>query len=468
VSDDPVETVRQALGGSEAWVVGGTVRDELLERPIRDVDLAVPGDPEPVARAVAKAVSGPVFPLSEAFGAWRAIDRRRGFVCDVSPLQGATIEEDLSRRDFTVNAMAVPLAGGELIDPHGGRRDLDDRLLRVVSERAYEHDPLRPLRLARLSAELGLRPEPATEELTRKAAPRVADASPERVYAELRRLMVSDGVLAGLELADRTGVLGAVLPEVAELHGVEQSHFHHLDVYEHTMEVLAQAIELEGSLDELFGHMAPRLRAVLDEPLADELTRLEAIRFGALLHDIGKPHTRGVLENGRVTFIGHDSLGQEMVLALCKRLRTSERLAGFVAGLTKHHLVLGFLVRERPLPPRTVYHYLRHTSPVEVEVTLLSCADRLATRGKNAEAAIAAHLELARELMAAALDWRASGPPRPPIRGDELARELGIEPGPELGVLLGELSEAVFAGEATTREEAVAVARRLRDNREQR
>jgi putative nucleotidyltransferase with HDIG domain len=280
--------------------------------------------------------------------------------------------------------------------------------------------------------------------------------------------MVSDGVLAGLELADRTGVLGAVLPEVAELHGVEQSHFHHLDVYEHTMEVLAQAIELEGSLDELFGQMAPRLRAVLDEPLADELTRLEAIRFGALLHDIGKPHTRGVLENGRVTFIGHDSLGQEMVLALCKRLRTSERLAGFVAGLTKHHLVLGFLVRERPLPPRTVYHYLRHTSPVEVEVTLLSCADRLATRGKNAEAAIAAHLELARELMAAALDWRASGPPRPPIRGDELARELGIEPGPELGVLLGELSEAVFAGEATTREEAVAVARRLRDNREQR
>jgi putative nucleotidyltransferase with HDIG domain len=448
-------------------VVGGTVRDELLQRPIRDVDLAVPGDPEPVARAVAEAVSGPVFALSEAFGAWRAIDRRRGYVCDVSPLQGATIEEDLSQRDFTVNAMAVPLAGGDLIDPHGGRPDLDHRVLRVVSERAYEEDPLRPLRLARLSAELGLRAEPATEDLTRKAAARVAEASPERIYAELRRLMVSDGVLAGLELADRTGVLGAVLPEVAELHGVEQSHFHHLDVYEHTMEVLAQATELEGRLDELFGHLAPRLRAVLDEPLGDELTRREAIRFAALLHDIGKPRTRGVLENGRVTFIGHDSVGQEMVLDLCSRLRTSERFARFVAGLTKHHLVLGFLVHERPLPPRTVYHYLRHTSPVEVEVTLLSCADRLATRGKNADAAIAAHLELARELMAAALDWRAFGPPSPPIRGDELARELGIEQGPELGVLLGELAAAVFAGEATTREQAVEVARRLRDNREQ-
>jgi hypothetical protein len=114
-----------------------------------------------------------------------------------------------------------------------------------------------------------------------------------------------------------------------------------------------------------------------------------------------------------------------------------------------------------------VYHYLRVTSPVEVEVTLLSCADRLATRGKNADRAIAAHLDLARELMAEALDWRASGPPSAPIRGDELARELGIEPGPELGALLADLAEAAYAGEAGTREQAVEVARRLRENRAQ-
>jgi poly(A) polymerase len=464
-AEDPLRSLREALG-ADAWLVGGTVRDELLGRPTRDVDLALAGDPEPAARAVARAVGGPVFPLSETFGAWRAIDRARGFVYDLSPLQGQTIEQDLAQRDFTVNAMARPLAGGELIDPHGGSADLDSRLLRVVSPRAYDADPLRPLRLVRLAAELGFDTEPETERLTAGAAPRVPEASPERVYAELRRLMIAEGVLAAFQLADRTGVLAAVLPEVAELHGVEQSQFHHLDVYHHTMEVLAQAIELEGKLDEVFGDVAPRLQAVLDEPLADELTRREAIRFGALLHDIGKPRTRGVLESGRVTFIGHDAAGEEMVLALCRRLRTSERFARFLAGVTRHHLVLGFLVHERPLPPRTVYHYLRHTSPVEVEVTLLSCADRLATRGKNSEPAIAAHLDLARELMAAALDWRASGPPIPPIRGDELARELGIEEGPELGLLLGELAEAVFAGEATTRQEAVEVARRLRDNRE--
>ncbi|MGH2822991.1 MAG: hypothetical protein ACRDLY_08235, partial [Thermoleophilaceae bacterium] len=144
-----------------------------------------------------------------------------------------------------------------------------------------------------------------------------------------------------------------------------------------------------------------------------------------------------------------------------RRLRTSERLARFIEGLTRHHLVLGFLVHERPLDRRRIYAYLARTSPVEVEVTLLSCADRLATRGRRADEATRAHLELARELMHAALDWREHGPPAVPIRGDELARELGIEPGPELGRLLAELTEAAYAGEVTTRDEAVAVARRL-------
>jgi putative nucleotidyltransferase with HDIG domain len=238
---------------------------------------------------------------------------------------------------------------------------------------------------------------------------------------------------------------------------VDQSQYHHKDVYGHTLEVLERLIEV-GS--EATGD----LRDVLEAPLADELTRGEALRFGALLHDIGKPATHHVREDGRVTFMGHDRLGEEMVAQVCRRLRTSERLSRFLQGLTRHHLVLGFLVHERPLDRRAVYRYLRRTSPVEVEVTLLSCADRLATRGRNAERAIDAHLELARELMPAALDWRRNGPPRLPLRGDELARELGIEPGPELGRVIAELEEAAYAGEVTDRDQAVELARRLRDN----
>jgi putative nucleotidyltransferase with HDIG domain len=472
---------------SDTWIVGGALRDELLGRPVRDVDIAVAGDAAPLARAVADSLGGPVFRLSEAFGAWRVIDRRRGRVFDVSPLQAETIEEDLARRDFTVNAMAravgVPdaeavggearattvatlaadsLPAGDLIDPLGGRADLEARILRVLGPEAYEQDPLRPLRLARFAAELGFEPDPETERLTAAAAPAVATAAGERVFAELRRLVIADGALAGLALADRLGLLRAVLPELSDLHEVEQSPYHHLDVYDHTLEVLTVQIELEGRLQTIFDAPdAARLEEALAEPLADELTRGQALRLGALLHDIGKPATRDTRPDGRVTFIGHDRLGEQMVRSICRRLRASDRLSRFLEGLTRHHLVLGFLVHERPLDRRQVYRYLVRTAPVEVEVTLLSCADRLATRGRRAEEATEAHLDLARELMHAALDWREHGPPDVPIRGDELARELGIKPGPKLGRLLAELTEAAYAGEVSTRDDAVAFARRL-------
>ena len=440
---------------SGAWIVGGALRDELLGRAVRDVDIVVAGDPERAAREAAAQVKGPVFRLSEAFGAWRVIDRRAGRVFDFAPLQGHTIEEDLARRDFTVNAMARPREGGELIDPFGGRADLESATLRVLGAQAYESDPLRPLRLARFASELGFTSDPETERLTRAAAPRVAEAAGERIFAELRRLVIADGVLDGMRLADRLGVLASVLPELVALHAIEQSHYHHLDVYEHTLEVLAQLIGLEQGV-------SARLRSVLDEPFADELTRGQALRFGALLHDIGKPATREVRRDGRVTFIRHDRIGEEMVRAVCRRLRMSERLSHFLQALTRHHLVLGFLVHERPLDRRQIYRYLARTSPVEVEVTLLSCADRLATGGRKAEQATEAHLALARELMEAALDWRENGPPRLPLRGDELATELGLAPGPELGRLIGELTEAVYVGEARSRGEAVELARRLR------
>ncbi|HKP21200.1 MAG TPA: HD domain-containing protein [Thermoleophilaceae bacterium] len=447
---------------TRSWTVGGALRDELLGREVTDIDIAVEGDPEAAAREVAKAVRGPVFRLSEAFGAWRVVDRGGGRVYDFAPLQGETIEDDLRKRDFTINAMARERGeggepAGELIDPLGGRADIESRTLRVIGPQAYESDPLRPLRLARFAAELGFAPEPETERLTEQAARRVPEASGERVFAELRRLVLAPNAVEGLALADRLGLIRSVLPELSDLHDVEQSHYHHKDVYGHTLEVLERLIELETEA-------AGDLRDVLDEPLADELTRGEALRFGALLHDIGKPATHDVRDDGRVTFMGHDRLGEEMVRQVCGRLRTSERLSRFLEAVTRHHLVLGFLVHERPLDRRAVYRYLTRTAPVEVEVTLLSCADRLATRGKNAERAIDAHLELARELMPAALEWRRTGPPALPLRGDELALEAGIEPGPELGRVIEELREAVYAGEIEDRDGAVELARRLRHN----
>jgi len=461
-----IETVREALGDERAWVVGGAVRDRLLGRADadEDVDLVVPDDPRRAARRIARAAGGAAFELSDAFGGWRVVGPGQAWQVDVTPLQGASLAADLATRDLTVNAMAEPLSGGEIVDPHGGREDLAARRLRMVSPEAFAADPLRTLRVARLACELGFGVDPATAAAARAYAEGLGRVSPERVFAELKRIVVSDAALDGLARMDELGLTAVVLPELDALRGVGQNPYHHRDVHGHTLEVLEAAIALERDPAATVGDdLAPAVRALLDEPLADGLTRGGGLRFGALLHDAAKPQTRVELGNGRIGFPGHDVQGAVLARDILGRLRASERLRAHVAGLTRHHLDLGFLVHQAPLDRRTVYRYLRDTAPVTADVTLLSVADRLATRGRNADAAIDRHLGLAREMLAVSLEDRAAAPAAPLVRGDDLARALGIAPGPRLGGLLEAIAEARYAGEVATAEEAVLLARGLLD-----
>jgi len=457
-----LDTTREALRDERAWVVGGAVRDRLLGRSVDDLDVVIDGDVRAAARHLALTAGGPAFELSDAFGAWRVVSPDRRWQVDLLPLREPSIEDDLRQRDFTVNAIAEPLAGGALIDPFAGAEDLADRRLRMVSEEAFVADPLRVLRLARLACELDLEPETETAAAARRDAAAVAGVAQERVFAELRRIVVAERVVEGLALMDDLELTEAVLPELATLRGVEQNPYHHLDVHDHTIAVLEAVVELERDPGAVLGaEHADAVRALLDEPLADDLTRGGALRLGALLHDAAKPATRAITPDGRITFLGHDRVGADLAQAALARLRTSEKLRAHVAALTRHHLRLGFLVHEQPLSRRAVHRYLVACQPVEVDVTLLSVADRLATRGRGADEAIATHVDLARELLGEALAWRASGPPTPLVRGNELAGALRIAPGPVLGKLLNELAEAQFAGEIATRDEAISLARSL-------
>lgn len=460
-----VGLARRALAGEgEVWIAGGAVRDAALGREVTDLDLAVGGDPERTARAVAEAGGGHAFELSAEFATWRAVARDRSWQVDATALRGATIAADLAARDFTLGAVAVPLPGGEPIDPFGGIADLERRQLRVVGAASFRDDPLRLLRAARLAADLGLEVDPETASLARSHASLAGQPAGERQLAELRRLLGGPDPLRGLALLDELGLTAVVLPEVEALRGVEQGPNHHLDVYGHTLAVLERTLEVEGDLDRFAGERGEDARALLAEPLADEMSRGTALRFGALFHDIAKPATRGE-RDGYVTFVGHDKVGAEVIGRICGRLRASARLTRHLQALALHHLRLGFMVHEAPLPPRRVHEYLRATQPVSTDVTLLTVADRLSARGGGpfaTEDAIRAHLDLAREMLAAALDWHREGPPEPLVRGDELAAELGIAPGPELGDLLAELEAAQYAGEVSTREQAIERARSLR------
>ncbi|MEX0620352.1 MAG: HD domain-containing protein [Solirubrobacterales bacterium] len=457
---------KEGVGNAATWIVGGAIRDAALGREVRDIDLAVSGDPEPFARRIASALGGHSFELSAEFPTWRAGDREKTWQVDVATLRGPGIIEDLALRDFTVGAMAVSLETGEGLDPNRGLEDLAAETIRAVGPTSFSDDPLRLMRAARLAAQFGWDIDPDTLELGRASANRCAEPAGERTLSELCLLMASRDPVGGLAAMEGLGLLDTLLPEVGEMRGVVQGPNHHLDVYGHTVEVLEGVLRIESELDRFVGGNASDVAALLDEPLADGVSRSTGLRLAALFHDCAKPTTRKE-SDGFISFRGHDREGAGSVLAVFSRLRSSRRLATYVADLTRNHLILGFMVPDRPLSRGQVFDYLKRTEPYSVDVTLLTVADRLAARGTGSIAGqemVAGHLELAREMVGDALAWQRSGPPEQFLPGNELADRIGIEPGPELGRIIDELDRAVFCGEVGSASEAVDFARRLLDS----
>ncbi|HEY3764789.1 MAG TPA: HD domain-containing protein [Gaiellales bacterium] len=440
----------------DAWLVGGSVRDLLMGREVIDVDLVVERDPAAAARSLARGHGGAPFPLSERHGAWRVV--RDGHTVDITQSQGA-VADDLGRRDFTINAMALPLEGGELLDPHGGRADLEARRVRAVSEQVFSDDPLRLLRLARLAHELGFEVDPDSERLARRDAHLADRPSGERVLTEIRRLLTPDHPDSGIRLLDRIGVLDVVLPEASAMRGVQQSPFHHLDVFEHTLQVLDAAADIGAYPQHYLREAAAPVRAVLDAEVGNGFDGRIALRLAVLFHDIEKPATRVAGQDGGVSFMGHDRRGADTAEAVLTRWRASHALIRFCRVLVSEHLRLGFLVRERPFDRRTAHRYATATAPYALESIVLSLADRLATRGVRArQSYLRMHAEAAVELIGL-VTMLAAEVREPLLRGDDIAALTGAT-GPRIGELVALLAEEQAAGAVTTREEAEALVRR--------
>jgi putative nucleotidyltransferase with HDIG domain len=453
--------------GAPAWIVGGGVRDALAGCEVADVDIALDGDAAAVARDLSRRHGAARFELSSSFGAWRVQGGRLPATVDITPLQGADIEADLRSRDFTVNAMAFPVSEGDgLFDPLGGASDLAAGRLRLVTEGALASDPVRLLRAARLAAQRGLRPDDEAVHRARADAHLLWNAAPERLWEELRRVLRLDEPDAAFAVLDDLRVLDALVPELARGRGMEQNPFHHRDVLGHTIEVVERVRRLTVDPEPVFRTMGPRVAARLQEPLADDLTRGQALVLAALLHDVAKPATREVRPDGRVTFMGHDRLGAQMAEDLCSRLRCANRIRDMVAHCVRQHLPLGFMVHRQPLTLRQIVRYLRLTAPAEVELVVLSVSDRLATDGpRTKRSAIDRHLDLARQVLRVQFDLEDRGPPPRLVAGDELARELGREPGPWLAELLADLDEEQLIGRVTTAERAIRFAQNWRAGR---
>lgn len=437
--------------GDGVWIVGGCLRDALLGRPVADVDLAVTGDAAAMARAFARSRGAGRFALSAEFGAWRVLGGDLPFTVDITPLQGADLAEDLSRRDLTVNAMALPVTGsGEIVDPHGGRADTAAGVLRAVGAASFAADPVRVLRAARIGDQTGFAVDPATVLLARAAAPALWASSPERLRDELFRMAQSPTAWRALELLDDLGGLGVLVPQLEAARGMAQNAYHHRDVLGHTLEVVEHACRIAGDPEPVFRADAPRLAAILAEPVADGLTRGQGLVVAALLHDMAKPETRAVQPDGRVTFFHHDRIGSAAAEDLLARLRAANRLRAQVTALVRDHLRLGFMVHRQPLSVRQADRYLRATEPAVAEQIVLSVADRLATDGpRTTPIQITRHLDLARQVLRVHLALLDRGPIRPPLPGDRLAAAVGVAPGPWLSEVIEDLRERQLTREFT-------------------
>ena len=447
---DVFGAIRERVPVPGAWLVGGSVRDLLLGRPVFDIDVVVDGDPRAVARDLARRSGGSPFPLSERHGAWRVVSG--GEIIDVAAMRGS-IDEDLGLRDFTVNAIAMSLDDGAVTDPFYGSRDLDRGVLRAVSDAVFDDDPLRLLRLPRIAHELDFEVDPATERLAQARAALADRPSGERIYMEMRRMLCGPRPAEALRLAGRLGALYVVLPEAVPLRGCMQSAHHQLDVWEHTLHVIEAVADIADHPDHYLPGHAEMVREELRRNVGDDLAAWQALRFGALFHDIRKPQTRQE-RDGRVSFIGHDREGAEAAEQVLLRWKAANAVIRFCRVMVAEHLVLGFAIGDRPLDRRRAYRYLHATEPWPCSSVVLSLGDRLATRGPSSRLRhLRRHAETADELLGL-IGRLEHAVGEPLLRGDEIAEAAGVS-GPEISRLVDLLAEEQAAGDVTTREEAL-------------
>ena len=467
----------------EAYLVGGCVRDWLLGRASHDIDFAVAGDAVKLARRVADRMGGAFVLLDQERGTGRVVTRGEDggqhFFIDFARLQGDDIITDLSKRDFTVNAIAVAVADTEslshVIDPYDGRRDVQLGLVRAVSETAFQDDPLRTLRAVRLAAEMGASIEQGTEELIRRAVHLIANVSAERVRDELARILALPGAARNLRYLDELGLLTAIIPELETLKGVEQSEPHYLDVFEHSLETVRQLEEViravggyEGKselslIPLLLSPFSRQLSAHLSQPISGDRPRLTVLKLVALLHDLGKPATKNFDDEGGIHFYGHEGEGAEMVGAILRRLRFGGSEVSLAKTIVANHMRPCLLADQEVVTRRAVYRFFRDTGNAGVDTLLLYLADHLATWGPNLKTARwRRRVEFVALMLADYYERRQKviSPPKL-ISGHDLMDEFDLEEGPRIGKLLEVVREAQVEGEVKTKEDALALVKEL-------
>ncbi len=378
-----------AITTEPLYLVGGSVRDLLLgDENIRDIDLLMPFGSEDVARRFADKIGGAFFFLDVERKITRVVLRSRagGYQFDFTNFDGAGLDEDLGRRDFTVNAMALDLRRflasrslDDVIDRFGGREDVRQKRIRAADPRVFDNDPLRLLRAVRFAATLGFSLDDRTAVEIRKRREQLAAPSRERVRDEFFRILDRPGAERHLVMLDNLGLLDVLLPELAPLRDFRPGKHHRYDIFTHSLKAADYVDSVLGEIETLAPRHGAAIREHLDEWLEQTVSRMAALRFACVLHDIAKAETYSVDPGGDVHFFGHDQQGADLVKEICSRFRLSRKTVAVVEKLVRHHMrPLGLSVPSGP-SKRALYRYCRDLTDALPESIILSLSDAKAT-----------------------------------------------------------------------------------------
>lgn len=457
----------------QAYVVGGFVRDWLIGRGTADVDFAVTGDALNVAQEVAEAIGGKYVLLDEANRVARVVVDEKQIYLDFTDFSGG-IENDLARRDFTIDAMAIGLerllsGSVHIVDPYAGEADLKAKLVRAVSQHIFEEDAARLLRAVKLAAELGFKIEPETERLILRDCQLVADVPGERLHEEFLRLLAVPGAAGWVRYLDQMGLLAGVIPELDVMKGVEQPKEHYWDVFDHSVETVATVEFMLRESQWKYGNSdllavtlwSDEISSHFDEEVSTGSNRRVLLKLAGLMHDIAKPLTKTIEKTGKMRFLGHAKEGAAMAAAILQRLRFSSREIRLVENLIYHHLRPAQMSNEGLPTSRAIYRYFRDTEGAGLDILFIALADYLATRGPNLDVVEwKQHNQLIEYVFTEHTKQQVKILPVKLIDGHDIMDILGLGPGPVIGELLAEVREAQAAGEVRTRAEAIALVRR--------
>lgn len=459
---------------TEAYLVGGFLRDLLCRRKTSDIDLAVPKNPRLLAQKIARKFKGPLIELALEEEIYRVL-LKNGVQVDVAKYKGKDIGSDLALRDFSLNALAVPLSKAAdpaywkefpkgALDPFSGAKDIRQKTVRQISASIYKDDPLRMLRAYRIAAQLGFKLDPSTEKLIFKSVSKIQEPAKERIREEILLLLDQPESYPYVKRLDESGMISQIFPEVDANRTCAEDYYPGKGVWGHSLDGLKCLEWIFAHLESEFGENAAAMADLFFRKDKDTEghPRSTLMKLGILFHDIGKAATAQEI-GGRLRFFQHEYVGAKMARKIAERLRFSVNASRNVSGLVLAHMRPGGLAHIPELTERAKYRFFRDLGVSALPMLVVALADRYTYLepkdfGKRQDL----HERVTKEL----IEWHFLKERQKPanktklIDGNILMKALKLKPGPLIGKILKELDEAAGTGEIRTKAQAIAAAKK--------